>query len=294
VNGGQGGGYPASEGGQWPNEGSPAGGGTPYGQEPYGAPGAYGQQPYGQGGYGGTQPQGGPYRDPYGAETPSYGPGGEPPKKSRAGLIVGLAVVAVIVVIGAVVVVIGASSGDDKSADASPPSASPSAVDAEVPHTIRLPSTFGGYRHLTGSVADRLSQNIRKSMNANANGKYADVYAKAKIAIYAKKSDPTHSLIFIGLSSSDNPAIAKELKSRSSSEEADSAFVGMGIGDTKDFPPGPLGGVLRCGTGSMDGTSAAACTWADSSTAGVVIVPDTRNAAALAGTTLKLRNAAEH
>lgn len=288
MNGGQGGFMPP-DGGQWPNEGTPAGGGTPYGQETYGAPGAYGQ-----GGYGGTQPQGGPYRDPYGAGTPSYGLGGEPPKKSRAGLIIGVAVIAVIVAIGAAAAVVGASSGDDKPANASPPSASPSAVDTDVPHTIGVPRTFGGYRRLTGSVADRLAQTMRKSMNDSNNGKYAGLYTTAKIATYTKKSDPTQTLIFIGLSSSDNPVIAKELKSSSPSKEADSAFIGLGIGDTKDFSPGPLGGVLRCGTGSMGGASGTACAWADSSTVCMVVLPNSRNAAALAGTTLKLRNAAEH
>lgn len=306
MNGEQGGGYPAPGGGQWPNEGSPAGGGTPYGQAPYGAPGAYGQQPYGQGAYGGgtppqgapyggaPQPESGPYGQPYGTGIPSYGPGGEPPKKSRAGLIVGLAVVAVIVVIGAVAVAIGASSGGDKSVGASAPSASPSAVDAQVPHTISVPRAFGTYRRLTGSVADRMSQSMRNSMNGASNGEYADVFAKAKIAIYTRNGSTGHSLIFLGLSGSDNPAVAKELKSTSPSKEVDSAFVGMGIGDAKDYPSGPLGGLLRCGTGSVGGASAAACAWVDSSTMGMVLVPGTRNAPALAGATLKLRNAAEH
>lgn len=294
MNAGQGGFVPP-DGGQWPNEGPPAGGGTPYGGQPYDAPGAYGPQPYSQGGYGGTQPQGGLYQGPYGTGIPPFDPGGEPPKKGHTGLIIGLALVAVIVVLGGLAAVIGSSSGDDKPAGASARSATPSAADAGVPHTIEAPKTVGGYRRLTGSVADRLAKTMRKSMSEEDNGKYAALYATAKIAIYAKKSDPTHTLIFIGLSSSDNPAVAKELKSRSPSEEVDSAFIGVGIGDAKDSPPGPLGGVLRCGTGSMAGTSGVtACAWADSSTMGVVLVPDSRNARALADTTHKLRNAAEH
>lgn len=283
------------DGGQWPNEGFPAGSGTPYGQQPQGVPGAFGQQPYGQGG---TQPQSGHFGNPHGAGNPSYGPGGEPPKKRHAVRIIGVAIVAVVVVLGVVAGVIGASSRGDKSADASPASpasASPSAAGADVPqHTIKVPKTFGGYRRITGDVADRLTQTMRKSMDKEGNGKYAGLYAKAKIAIYAKKSDATQTLVFIGLASSDGPAVARELKSTSPSDEADAAFVGMGIGQTKDFPAGPLGGVLRCGAGSMEGSGMAACTWADSSTAGLVLVPESRNATALAGSTLKLRNAAEH
>lgn len=277
------------DGEQWPNEGSPAGGGTPYGQELSGAPGAYGQRPYGHGGHGSTQPQSGLYQDPYGAVAPAYGMGGEPPKKSRAGLIIGVAVVAVIAVVGVFVAVVGASSGDDKLADGSPPSVSPSAVEAA--RAIKVPRTFGGYRRLTGGTADRTAQSMRKSMNED--GKDADLYAKAKIAIYAKTSDSTQELFFIGLSSSDNPAIAQELKSNSPSEEADSAFIGMGIGDPKDYPAGPLGGVLRCGVTTTQGITETACAWADSSTSGITVVANSRNTKALASTTLKLRTAAE-
>jgi hypothetical protein len=51
--------------------------------------------------------------------------------------------------------------------------------------------------------------------------------------------------------------------------------------------------VLRCGTGQLSGSTAAACAWADSSTVGAVIVPQSGDVASLAGTTLDLRNAAE-
>jgi hypothetical protein len=90
-----------------------------------------------------------------------------------------------------------------------------------------------------------------------------------------------------------SPAIANELKSRSASEEVDSTFLGMGLGDAKDYPAGPLGGVLRSGTGPLGGGTAAACAWADSSTVGAVLTPQSGSVASLAGTTLDLRNAAE-
>lgn len=311
MNGGQGGGYPPA-GGQWPGDGSS---GTPYGgHDPYSDPtygqGSYGGGPYGGtqpygGGYGGTQPQSGPYGDPYG-QTPAYGPGGpgfggEPPRKSRTGLLVGLAIGAAVVVIGGAAAIIAvASSGGDKPASASSPLASGSAS-ATPPdsagggnRTLTVPESVGPYRRMTGSVADRLAETMRKSMNQDSSGKYADVYAKSKIAIYAKNGDSTHPLIFVGLSANDSPAVAEELRTRTPSEEVDSTFLGMGLGDAKDYPPGPLGGVLRCGTGPMGGSSAAACAWADSSTVGALITPQSDSAATLAGTTLDLRNAAEH
>jgi hypothetical protein len=299
VNGGQGGGYPPA-GGQWPGDGS---GGTPYGgHDPYSDP-AYGQGSYG-GGYGGTQPQGGVYGDPYG-QTPAYGPGGPgfgggPPAKSRTGLLVGLAIGAAVVVIGGAVAIIAVASsgGDDKPASASSPLASgsstPPADSGGGHHMLTVPETVGPYHRMTGSVADRLAETMRKSMNQDSSGKYADVYAKSKIAIYSKNGDSTHPLIFVGLSADDSPSVAQELQSRTPSEEVDSTFLGMGLGDAKDFPPGPLGGVLRCGTGPMGGSSAAACAWADSSTVGALITPQSDDSAALAGTTLDLRNAAEH
>jgi hypothetical protein len=275
VNGGQGGGYPPPEGGQWP--GGPQGG-TPYGgQDPYGGPGhGFGTTPYG------TQ----------------YGPVMEPPKKGNTGLIVGLVVGGVVVVGGAAALIALTAGGGDKkpaaatSSAAPSPSSSPSTVDAGLPHSIVVPKTVGDYHQMTGSVADRLAQTMRKSMG-DSQGAYAEAYSKAKIAIYSKDGDAAHPLIFVGMSGNDSPAIANELKSRSPSEEVDSTFIGMGLGDAKDYPAGPLGGVLRCGTGAMGAGTAAACAWADSSTVGAVLQPQSGGAAALAGTTLDLRNAAE-
>jgi hypothetical protein len=222
----------------------------------------------------------------------------EPPKKSPTGLIVGLAVAGVVVVLGGAAALVGvASSGDEKpavaqSSGAASSSDSPSTVDAEVPHSIVLPESVGGYRQVTGSVADRLAETMRKSMDQE-QGSDSQGDSNAKIGIYSKKGDSAHPLIFVGLSASDSPEIAKELKAQSPSEEVDSTFIGMGLGGAKDYPPGPLGGVLRCGTGPLGNVTAATCAWGDSSTVGIVIASKIGGAAELAGTTLDLRNAAE-
>lgn len=68
----------------------------------------------------------------------------------------------------------------------------------------------------------------------------------------------------------------------------------MGIGDPGDYPTGPRGGVLSCGVTPMDDAMEAACAWADSSTAGVSVVPDSRDVETLAVTMRKLRGAVEH
>jgi hypothetical protein len=303
VNGGQDGGpgFPAPDGGQWPNDG-PAQGGTPYGAPP---PAPYGGQP----GYGNTQP--GPYGGPTGPLGPggpvgpggqypqgmwAYGQGAEPPKKSRKGLVTGLVVAAAVVVLGGAAAAVGvASSGDDNkpaaASGAASPSSSPSEVDEGVPHSLTVPRSAGGYRRLTGSVADRLASAMRKSMG---EGSDADGYSKARFAIYTKGGSTARPLLFIGIAAGDSPAIAEELKTNSPSQEVDSMFLNLGFGDAKDYPAGPLGGSLRCGKGSMSGTTGVACGWADSSTSGLLLAPGTSGVANLASTTLALRNAAEH
>jgi hypothetical protein len=201
-------------------------------------------------------------------------------------------------VLGGAAAAVGvASSGDDKPAAATSSAPSPSStptspVDADVPHSIVVPQSVGDYRRLNGSVADRLASTMRKSMGDSADG-YAEVYAKAKIAIYTKNGNTQRPLIFVGLVGSDSPQLAEELKAQTPSEEVDSTFLGMGISDADDYPAGPLGGALRCGTGPVGGGTAAACAWADSSTVGMLIETGESGVPALAKTTLDLRNAAE-
>nr|WP_198151849.1 hypothetical protein [Kibdelosporangium sp. MJ126-NF4]CEL20409.1 hypothetical protein [Kibdelosporangium sp. MJ126-NF4] len=76
---------------------------------PYGGqPDPYGQQPAWQDGHGQQQPAWG--------QQPNYGgfPGGQPPQKSKTGLIVGLAIAGVLVVGGGVTAIILLTGGDDE------------------------------------------------------------------------------------------------------------------------------------------------------------------------------------
>ena len=228
----------------------------------------------------------------------AYGQGGPPPKKSHKGLVTGIVVAAAVIVLGGAAAAVGvASSGDDKkpaaaSSAASPSGAPTSPVDSGVPHSIVVPTSVGDYKRLNGGVANRLASTMRKAMGESGDG-YADVYRSAKIAIYTKDGDTQRPLIFVGLQGSDSPQIAEELKSHSASQEVDSTFLGMGIGDAEDYPAGLLGGALRCGTGAVGAGNAGACAWADSSTVGMVIQTGGNDVKALAKTTLDLRNSAE-
>lgn len=159
--------------------------------------------------------------------------------------------------------------------------------------SITLPASVDGYRRQTGEVADRMAENLRKAMEA-AQSQHGTEYGKAKIGIYQRAGDRGRPLIFVGLPGKDIPQLAAELRSRPPSDEVDSVFMGMGIMDAKDFPAGPLGGVLRCGKGNAGGTSAAAaCVWADGSVVGLAMTPLSADVPGLARLTLALRNAAE-
>jgi hypothetical protein len=212
-----------------------------------------------------------------------------PPKKSRAGLIIALCTAATVVVFGGLAVLIGVSSGGKQKSGAIPvePSAStsgPGTAPTDTPHSIDIPASFGDYKRVTGSVADRLAQKMRNSLDSSGK-----TYAKAKIGIYYKNGGSQQPLIFVGMSANDIPELASELRSRASSEEVDSMFLGMGVTDTSDFPAGPLGGVLRCGK-----RTTAACAWADGSVVGMVVTPLSPDIVSLGATTLALRTAAEH
>jgi hypothetical protein len=253
--------------------------GTP--SNPYGpAPHQGGPMP------GGGVPPGGP------APWQPYGPAPIPPKKSRAGLIIALATAGAVAVFGGLAVLVGLSSGGKPKTRAgtaapSAPAGAPEANPTDPSHSIDVPASIRDYRRIKGSAADRLVQNMRKSM-----GKSGNTYAKAKIGIYLRKGNAGQPLLFVGMSGSDIPELAAELRSRSASEEVDSMFMGMGVTDTSDFPAGPLGGVLRCGKGATGAN--AACAWADGSVVGMVLTPTSSDIVSLGATALALRNAAEH
>jgi hypothetical protein len=216
----------------------------------------------------------GAYQTPAPVGTPwMYGSYQQPPKKSRTGLIVGLAVAgAAVLLLGGGLVFAGLAGSSAKTTarndgnltpavatpEPSPSSPAPTPTPTQAPRaaTLEIPGSAAGYGQLKGSIAKRSIQQMRRSM-----GRTSAVSGKAKIALYTKGSS---HLIFFGISGADDPEIAAEL-SNSPSSSVDSVFVGGGIRGPKDYPAGSMGGVLRCAKTRQQGVSLAMCAWADPS-----------------------------
>jgi hypothetical protein len=140
-------------------------------------------------------------------------------------------------------------------------------------HTISLPASLNGYEHVSGNVADRLIADMRRSNGDNSPEERA-IDQKATMAIYEKNKDFDRRFIVIGFSASDDPTLAKALRSGTPSRIVDQAFLGGGkFPDTQDFRPGQLGGVLRCSAGKGDSGELTMCVWVDGSTMGTIAAP---------------------
>jgi hypothetical protein len=131
---------------------------------------------------------------------------------------------------------------------------------------------------------------MRESM-IKAQPADADAFAKARLGLYTKGE---LKLIYLGVQGSDSPAFAQELASKSSSDEVDSLFIGANVTNATDYPAGPLGGTLRCGKGTSNGTEMVMCGWADSSVVGMLLGVGMTSTSDLADITLAFRSAAEH
>jgi len=172
-------------------------------------------------------------------------------------------------------------------------SASPSRTAAS--HTITIPASAAGYTHITGNIARRLVAETRKRAAKAAgkvSGAWGEAYAKAKIGFYTRGS-ALRPLVFIGFSATDTPQVASVLRSQPPSEALDSFFLGAGVANTRDFPAGPLGGVLRCGKTTRASVPVTMCAWTDSSVLAVVAEAGISKSG-LARVALAFRGAAEH
>jgi hypothetical protein len=206
--------------------------------------------------------------------------GGTP---GRAGPAFRRSVAAFVLVPGALIAGCGPSSGTKEAAY--PVASSPSST-AGAQRRIRVPDSFDDYTRMTGAEAQRVIQAIRKAQ-AQQNPVFA---ANMKLGVYQKRGSAQQRLAFLGLAGGDHPTIAQELRSNPPAAEVNSALAAMPLTAPKDYPAGPLGGVLRCAPGAHGG---AGCAWGDGATVGVVAA-SAASADELARTTLALRNAAEH
>jgi hypothetical protein len=79
------------------------------------------------------------------------------------------------------------------------------------PRTMTVPASSNGYTLISGNVADRVAAEMKSSMTSKSNAG-GDTFSNARIGIYTKGSADQPSMIFLGLSASDTPAFANELK----------------------------------------------------------------------------------
>lgn len=239
-----------------PEQGQPAYGQQPqpgYG-DPYQQPGGYGQQPsqggygqqpggYGQqpGGYGQPAPEQGGYPSP-GGYPASGAPGGPvapvppvPVKKSRRGLKISLAVVAVLVLL---------CCGGGL--------AFYSSISDEYPASLKTPDTVAGLKTFDNPDVQesvrKLGEELRTEVDADS------VIAK----VYQDPKDDKKLVLLFGattfLLNPDN-----ELKSG-----MDEAVKGSTVKTpVRKVDAGPLGGSMSCGEVTMEDQNAAICGWTD-------------------------------
>jgi hypothetical protein len=216
------------------------------------------------------------------------------PRKRHARLIVALCAVGLVVLFGVDTAVNGVNLKKAIKADKprltvaapSPVPTAPSSSPAVLPHSIEVPRSFGDFVRMSGDIADRTARSVRKQ----AVGRQGRAFAKAKIGLYKRRAVAGPEILFFGFSASDT-YIAEQLRELSPSEVADSFFFGT---HSKNYPAGPLGGVLRCAKDTVKGRKEAACVWVDDSVVGMVFDAKVPDPVALARIALSLRNAAEH
>jgi hypothetical protein len=212
--------------------------------------------------------------------------GPQPPKNRHTGLIIGAsaAVAVVIIAVGLLAATGHLGGGGSRTrtdADTSHPAQS---------HTLTLPRTAAGYTRMSGNVGKRIVGNVRKRAHKSVagSGPWASAYDVAPIGVYDKAG--ASPMLFIGFSADRTPQVAPMLRAQSPGEGIDSFLLGAGVSSTKDFPAGPLGGVLRCG---QSRNSLIYCAWDDSSVLAVLAEANT-TASKLAHVALAFREAAEH
>lgn len=265
---------PGGQGGQpgWGGQPQPGGAQNPYGQQPYGgAPqqDPYGRQPgwgqsqpqnpYGQPGGYGQQPQS-PYGQPgaYGQQPQGFGPPdgfgyNQPPRKSKTGLIIGLAggggFLVLIIIVVVVLFVTGVFGGATK------------VVAAE---------TAGGLPRDHAAEA-QIPASDKNSTQALANG-----VKDTQLAVYDNGSA---KVIFGGgtaVSKFNPDTVINEAKSKIGAQPSV---------QVQDVDAGSQGGKAFCASTSL----IAECAWADTYTVGVVFQTDGASPTALASTMVKMR-----
>ena len=153
--------------------------------------------------------------------------------------------------------------------------------------TVVLPSSFGPYTKVTNPALSQLMNAMRTKLPGNAS--------KAPVAVYALPG-ATPAIVVVAVYADLGGDVAREFDIDGPNAIVLAIFDGGAVkpSDLEPYAPGPLGGVLKCGTGVDNSTPFVACAWADASTAALVIdVSPDADINQLAANTLKLRAAAE-
>jgi hypothetical protein len=270
---------PLGEPGAWNTPGSP----SPAGNQP-GQPGVWNTP--------GTPPPAG-NQPPNFWQTPDqpggwFPPGAPPPSPARrgspTGLLVGLALLAVVILVGgAVFVAVNSSGGKQQAAGTStsppPTSSKPTPPPPPVTRTFRLPLSFDRYQRETGSQARQVTNGLRQVLRKGGA-------PKARAAIYT--ASPDDGLIFVGFTAAENPALRRRMSSNPPSRIIESMDVQTS--NTRSFPPGRFGGAMRCGR--QRERNLVVCLWATQRLLGMLLSPE-QPLHRLADVTVRFRNAAE-
>ena len=216
---------------------------------------------------------------------PPSAPPPEPPARRRRvhpAVIVVAAVIAAAVVVGVLVTVLT----DRETVDA--------------PGTggrrLAIPAQLTGYSPVPGVNTDDLKASLGDDI-AEKGDDPEDVVRHAAVGVFQQRSTGAR-VVFLGIALRDIPSFRGQVRA-DGVEATLKFFVGgaskelSGERRTTAFPPGDLGGFLRCASGELDGDAASVCGWGDESAFALTIITGTVSLQSAAGTTRTLREAIE-
>jgi hypothetical protein len=212
-----------------------------------------------------------------GYEQPAYAQPGYPPypsqpapTKSRTGLWIALAVVAVLLLGGAATVAFFAlGNGGDKKPAASTSNgagASPTAA-TTTPSTEQsssAPSTSG--KLVTPDTIGNLKISDNPTLSGLADQMKSEAGSDGVGAVYQDKDDPSKIVLVAGVAEHNTSPSAALTGLLSGFIDTIGADAGAPVG----VDAGPKGGVAKCGEASVSGQNVVYCAWADDETTALV------------------------
>jgi hypothetical protein len=153
---------------------------------------------------------------------------------------------------------------------------------------VGVPASFGAYERVRGAAGRSAIARVRAAMTTSDPRTAA--FRRAAIGLY-QRSPGGPQLLFVG-NDERNEAVVGMIHESAPSQGSLDFLAGTGATAIQEYPAGPLGGSLRCGGPGR--SPYPSCAWIDNSSFGWVVDYGGSSPAELAGTTRKLRRAAEH